>query len=769
MSVSTDGGTIWFGANSSSTGNDNNTISFCDIGPAGSNLPGTAIYSSGTTSSSVLNNNNDTIKNCNIYDFFNASAHSAGIYFKAGTGDFVISNNKFYQTSARTQTSGIWHCPVWLDNGNNHLISGNTFGFSSGNGTGTYTFTGVSGSRFIPVFLAVGTTTATNVQGNIISDISISGTMSGTKLLVPFAGIFIYSGNVQIGNVTGNTIGSMSATGNISYTSSSSSQSNICGIVNRGTGSMTANNNSIGGITTSNSSTASSNIYGILSDSTGSFTCQNNHIGGAAGSINNTSTVNSTFIHGIANLQSAGTITGNTIRNMTASAGNGTGASGTVVGIMSSSPLNQFISQNNIYSLINTKVSGSLNVTGIYVSGGGTNLVERNFVHALSASSVSGQVSGIFNIGGNSTYQNNMISLGVDTSGNFITNDCPFFGYREGSSVTNNLYYNSIYIGGSTVALTTAVYSASSSSVRKFYNNILFNERSGYTILILDTTNLKCNHNVHYTASPTILASFNFDDYNTLAAWTAATHLDSQSFSSDPKFVSYTDVHIDTILFSAANNNGVPIAGITTDYDGNVRNVSTPDIGADEFNGLEGDITMNLLMFIEGFYDATSDTQVSDTVKGYLRSSASPYAKVDSSEAVASSSGSLSYLFPNAPVGNYYIVLNHRNCIETWSASAIYMDQENPTNYIFTTAASQAYGSNMKQIDTSPVRFGIYSGDENQDGTIDVGDLIDIYNDALAGQSGYVSTDINGDDFVDVSDLIITYNNSLNVVSVITP
>ena len=39
--------------------------------------------------------------------------------------------------------------------------------------------------------------------------------------------------------------------------------------------------------------------------------------------------------------------------------------------------------------------------------------------------------------------------------------------------------------------------------------------------------------------------------------------------------------------------------------------------------------------------------------------------------------------------------------------------------YNFKTAITQAFGNNMIQIDTSPVYFGIYSGDVNKDGTID--------------------------------------------------
>ena len=51
-SVGTTGGTIWIGANSTSTGNDNNVISECNIGPAGANLPSKCVFISGTTTAS---------------------------------------------------------------------------------------------------------------------------------------------------------------------------------------------------------------------------------------------------------------------------------------------------------------------------------------------------------------------------------------------------------------------------------------------------------------------------------------------------------------------------------------------------------------------------------------------------------------------------------------------------------------------------------------------------------------------------------------------
>ncbi|MDQ3022552.1 MAG: hypothetical protein M3R36_18595, partial [Bacteroidota bacterium] len=89
--------------------------------------------------------------------------------------------------------------------------------------------------------------------------------------------------------------------------------------------------------------------------------------------------------------------------------------------------------------------------------------------------------------------------------------------------------------------------------------------------------------------------------------------------------------------------------------------------------------------------------------------------------------------------------------------------------YDFTPAANKAFGSNQIQVDISPVRFAIYSGDVNQDGIVDVIDLGTIDNDAFNFASGYLVTDINGDNFVDVIDLGIADNNAANFVSVIRP
>lgn len=183
-------------------------------------------------------------------------------------------------------------------------------------------------------------------------------------------------------------------------------------------------------------------------------------------------------------------------------------------------------------------------------------------------------------------------------------------------------------------------------------------------------------------------------------------------------------------------------------------------------------VAATITMAPEGFYNSSSNgLYAKDTVRVYLRNSSSPFAIVDSGKGVLDSvSLNVQVTFANAQTGTYYLQLKHRNCLETWSKSG----GETYTrglalSYNFTSASSQAYGGNMKQVDVSPVRFGIYSGEINNDGTIDGTDVASIDNAAGNFVTGYVITDLNGDRFVDATDALISDNNAANFVSVIRP
>lgn len=186
---------------------------------------------------------------------------------------------------------------------------------------------------------------------------------------------------------------------------------------------------------------------------------------------------------------------------------------------------------------------------------------------------------------------------------------------------------------------------------------------------------------------------------------------------------------------------------------------------------LGGVIKINLTSIPEGKYNSTFNIlSRKDSITVYLRSSFSPFNLVDSAVGLVDSlSFSSSLTFPTATSGNYYIVIKHYQCIETWSKSGgenIILDGTF-YNYDFTSSISQAYGNNLKQKGS---KYCLFSGDINQDGYISLVDILPIYNDAKSFISGsYLVTDLTGDRVVDLTDITLSYNNSINFIRVRQP
>ena len=161
---------------------------------------------------------------------------------------------------------------------------------------------------------------------------------------------------------------------------------------------------------------------------------------------------------------------------------------------------------------------------------------------------------------------------------------------------------------------------------------------------------------------------------------------------------------------------------------------------------------LSLKVFLEGFYNGT--TQVQDTVTVYLALSTSPFTFADTSKVYLSPTGTATLNYGNAANGNYYIVIKHRNHIETWSSAAQPFTTGQTVNYDFTTGQAKAYGGNMKQVGSVWV---LYGGDGNTDGYVDPADY-DLYKTQF-GKDGYRSCDFNGDNWIDGHDLNILYPN----------
>ncbi|MCB0728437.1 MAG: aryl-sulfate sulfotransferase, partial [Ignavibacteriae bacterium] len=183
----------------------------------------------------------------------------------------------------------------------------------------------------------------------------------------------------------------------------------------------------------------------------------------------------------------------------------------------------------------------------------------------------------------------------------------------------------------------------------------------------------------------------------------------------------------------------------------------------------EVNLTLNAKIAIEGFYnDATDQLNMNDTVRAYVRSSSSPFGIVDSALSVVDSVNfNGNFRFYNVPDGTYYVSTKHRNGLETWSkAGGEAFVSGGVYQYDFTSAAANSYGSNAVLKGS---KYCFYSGDVNQDGNINVSDVLLISNDAANNITGYVNTDVNGDNVTDLSDILITYNNAINFVSKMTP
>ena len=178
---------------------------------------------------------------------------------------------------------------------------------------------------------------------------------------------------------------------------------------------------------------------------------------------------------------------------------------------------------------------------------------------------------------------------------------------------------------------------------------------------------------------------------------------------------------------------------------------------------------LNITAMTEGLYDPVHNAaNARDTFRVYLRHASPPYAPVDSAKNVSDSTTlTAAFAMQNAPGGNYYIVIKHRNGLETWSrAGGVTLSPGATLNYDFTTSSSQAYGNNLV---LKGVRYMLYSGDVDRDGVIDSDDLSIIDNDAFNSAEGYTDSDLNGDYIVDGADLLIADNNAYDFVGLISP
>ncbi len=187
---------------------------------------------------------------------------------------------------------------------------------------------------------------------------------------------------------------------------------------------------------------------------------------------------------------------------------------------------------------------------------------------------------------------------------------------------------------------------------------------------------------------------------------------------------------------------------------------------------------VNLLLFIQGYYDSGAMRSIKFNQDGVspatdveiitveLHNSTTPNTIAYTTTAMLKTDGTLVCTYPNVPNGSYFIAVKGSNMIQTWSANSVLIGST-PLTYNFTDAINKAYGNNMVELDSGV--FGFYSGDINQDETIDASDVVDLANDVENSAFGVLITDLNGDGSVDNEDIPFMINNSENSIFCIKP
>ncbi len=232
------------------------------------------------------------------------------------------------------------------------------------------------------------------------------------------------------------------------------------------------------------------------------------------------------------------------------------------------------------------------------------------------------------------------------------------------------------------------------------------------------------------------------------------------------------------IIGSGSGQNGFKWDGKIDDIAIYNRALTQSEITA-LYSSTQNTINLKLNTFLEGSYSGNSSmnatpnkvnaaisNNIADTINVELHANTSPYTTMYSSKGVVNINGTATIAFPDSAIGSsYYIVIKHRNSIETWSAAPVVIN--NNSIYNFTTSASQAFGDNLNNMGDGV--FGIYSGDINQDGSVDFNDYPSLDIASNGGILGYDANDLNGDASVDFNDYPILDINSNNGILAIKP
>ncbi len=176
-------------------------------------------------------------------------------------------------------------------------------------------------------------------------------------------------------------------------------------------------------------------------------------------------------------------------------------------------------------------------------------------------------------------------------------------------------------------------------------------------------------------------------------------------------------------------------------------------------------VTLSMNALIEGFYiggglmtpclntiGSTSNPLAVDVLTISAMDALGAHGLIDVQTDTLYTDGSIQVTFGPAVVPGtaYYLKVNHRNSLETWSAAPVVLGAS--TTYLFSSSVTQALNSGQA---LSGDGFAlVYSGDVNQDRTVDASDFLVMDPQIQGGFFGYFNGDLTGEGSVDASDFL---------------
>jgi len=628
-------GTIAF-LTAAAGGNDSNTLDNNTITKSSTNLPYNQIYSAGTaanTNSAISITNND------IVDY-----SVSGINVNSESTTWTITGNSFYQSASITPIADYYF--IYINTGSGYTITGNYLGGQAASCGGNNFTLSTSGFYIYGInFGSSASGGTTNViSTNVITNLNLTNTVASSSESISQIGLICTGGSSDFtigssgnANRIGETTGVADATSGITIACNGNPSFypslTVFHCVSSGLNSIAYN--TIGAITyTTSVNNNFDEVSMVRITTTGTTTVDNNTFGNTTAD-NISVTSKTSDLYGVRSDNQAKnlTISNNTFQNFTAL----DVASGTNIGIMGiytedgSLPIS--INNNTFSNFTNKCTTHSADASfsfgslmGIYMYGSGTSDWEiysntfSNFIHEYSGANlitvVGLHVRFTSSSGNVNVYKNKITSLknasassssgllgiylDVDGTGTLLAHNNIILlddnsnttakilrGLLDYASKTTTIAYNTVKLHATYSAGTgtSAAFTFNGSGNHTIKNNIWQNVSTGSGTQQgqrwISTQTLSGNVSNNYTeCTNTSNISFYSSSNRDLATWQGASYANTATEISGSISVSSTvgNASSSTSVGSA----GTPIGGITIDYEGTTRNVTTPWIGAFE-------------------------------------------------------------------------------------------------------------------------------------------------------------------------------------------